>query len=75
MDVPAMKQACLDLSKHALALYDRLEEHGAEAAWKGDGALIVVRLARSYEALRDPLSRQATNRLLAMGVPPEQLLR
>lgn len=73
--VSELKQSCLDLSKSALELYDRFEEHGLEAAWEGDGALVVVRMSDAHEVLRQFLLTQSTLRLLALGVSPADLLR
>lgn len=70
-----LRQACLDLSKAALELCDRFEEHELEAAWKGDGALVVVRMGKAYETLREFFSQQATQRLLALGIDPRTLTR
>ncbi len=67
--VDDLKQACLDLSAAAGELFDRFDEHGIEAAWKGDGALIVIQMQKAHEELRSFLSRQAIQRMVALGLP------
>lgn len=73
--VTDLKQACLDLSNRALELFDRFDEHGLEAAWVRDGVLVVARMEQAHEVVRSFLERQATRRMLALGVTPEQLAR
>ena len=70
-----LKQACLDLANAGGELFDRLDEHGLEAAWVGDGALVVMRMAKAYEDLRQFLADQSVRRLVALGVPAASLLR
>ena len=70
-----LKQACLDLSAAATDLFDRFDEHGIEAAWEGNGALVVVRMQKAHEELRSFLSRQALQRMTALGISPETLAR
>lgn len=72
-DLTALKQACLDLSKAGTDLFDAFDEHGFEAAWEGDNVFIIVRLQDSFEVLRSFFSQQATSRMLALGISPEQL--
>ena len=63
-DVAALKQACLDLSKEALAFYDRLEEHGDdEAVLQGDGAATALRLGRAWTVVHDFIATQAARHL------------
>lgn len=64
-----LRQACLDLSKAALDLCDRFEEHGLEAAWVDGGAATVLKMQNAHETLRSFLSHQAASRLRALGVP------
>ena len=70
-----LKQACLDLSREAMVLFDRFEEYGIEAAWESDGAVVIMRMEEAHEILRSFLAQQATSRMLALGVTPENLAR
>lgn len=73
--VSNLKQSCLDLSGAVMDLFDRFDEHGLEAAWAGDGALVVMRMQKAHEELRSFLARQVTQRMLALGVDAETLAR
>lgn len=70
-----LKQACLDLAGAAGELFDRFEEHGYEAAWEGDGVLVVMRMEEAHEKIRGFLAHQSTSRLIALGVNPATLLK
>lgn len=54
-----LKQACLDLAKAAGELFDRFEEHGLQAAFRADGAAVVVELATSFKEVQGFLLQQA----------------
>ena len=81
-DVNDLKQACLDLSKAALTLFDGLEEHGVEAPWqgnvlKGEGMeylLAIAEIRNSWFTLSEFFARQSASRLLALGVSPATLM-
>lgn len=61
----ALKQACLDLSNAALALFDQLDEHGTEAPWVGGNVLTLGKLTAAHEEIRSYFARQAVTRLSA----------
>lgn len=70
-----LKQACLDLSAASIELFDHFEQHGLEAAWEGDGVLVVMRMQKAHEALRSFLERQAVRRMVALGIPLDSMTR
>jgi hypothetical protein len=72
-DVVELKQACIDLANAANELFDRFDEHGYEAAWEGDGALVVLKMQQAHEVLREFLSLQAIRRLRGLGLTFEQI--
>jgi hypothetical protein len=68
-----LKQSCLDLAAAAGELFDLFDQHGLEAAW--EGPLVVARMEKAHNHIADFLRRQATQRMLALGVSPEALAR
>lgn len=68
-----IKQACLDLSNAAMALFDEVEKRGMEGGWTASGVMALVKMSTSYERIREPFARMATRRMLALGVSREQL--
>jgi len=74
-EITELKQACIDMSNAALALFDLFDEHGTEALYAGPDALCIVTLQRRFEFVRACLMRQATARVTALGISPEALAR
>lgn len=73
-----LKQACLDLSNAALALFDAFERDGYEAMWvqdNADGLRAVMAMQNAHNTLADFLRGQSVRRMLALGVSPEALLK
>src|SRR4051794_19801097 len=61
--VTRLKQACLDISNAAIALFDQIDEHGTEAPWVGTNVVTMKRLAESYDQIRSYFVVQAEMRL------------
>lgn len=71
-----IKQACLDLSNSAIALFDIVEEGGDDAALEGmDNILLLTTIVRLSDELREYYFRRNVQRMLALGVSPEALIR
>ncbi len=71
-----MKQACLDLSSAAIALFDLLEEKGDMAPLEDIGDMLkLVALVDKTTEIREYYFRRNVQRMLALGVSPEALLR
>jgi hypothetical protein len=71
--VTRLKQACLDISNAALALFDQIDEHGTEAPWVGANVLTMKRLAESYDQIRSYFRRPGGDAARRLGVTPDQL--
>lgn len=77
MDKTEMKQICLDLSKAAGTLFDIIDEKDDINAVM-DGALGVLALAEvmiNTNKMREYYARQNIQRMLALGISPEELAR
>lgn len=71
-----MKQACLDLSNAAIALFDLIDEDGVTAPMEGmDGIMKLKAVVDSSEKIRGYYERRNIQRMLALGVSPATLLR
>lgn len=74
-----LKQAALDIAKHAGTIFDLLDEGGTAKVFDGmDGALALIGLARAHDLLIAELRMQAVQRLRALGqgaLIPEHLKR
>lgn len=71
--VSDLKQACIDLSNTALAMFDAFEKHGLEAAW--EDPFLIKQFMEDHERIRGFIQRQVNQRMLALGVSPERLLK
>lgn len=75
MDVADMKQACLDLSNAALALFDLIEKDGIDSPMDGlDNIMKLKAVVDHVETLRGYYARRNISRMLALGVSPTSLL-
>ncbi len=71
-----MKQACLDLSKAATALFDIIEAGGIDSPMEGlDNILILKDLNQASVNIIGYYQRRNIQRMLALGVSPETLLK
>ncbi len=76
MDVADMKQLCLDLSNSAIALFDIIDDKGIEAPLADYEAIQKLKtvIDSSYN-IRDYYYRRNIQRMLALGVSPDSLLK
>lgn len=73
---PDMKQACLDLSNAAIALFDLIDADGVQAPLDGiAGVMKLKAVVDAAEEIRSYYERRNIQRLLALGVSPAELLR
>lgn len=75
-DPTDMKQACLDLSNAAIALFDLIDQDGVQAPlddWAG--VLKLKAVVDAGEVIRGYYQRRNIQRMLALGISPDELLR
>lgn len=71
-----IKQACLDLSNAAIALFDLVEADGIDAPMDGiENILKLKAMVDASEVIRGYYARRNISRMLALGVSPETLAR
>lgn len=66
-DLTAQKQACIELSNAALALFDLLDEHGEEGPFISQNGLNVIQqVGAAYDAATGPTHDKARRRIAAL---------
>lgn len=71
-----MKQACVDLSNAAIALFDLIEEKGVTAPLDNMEDLPkLMKVLSEAEHIRSYYNRRNIQRMLALGVDPQTLLK
>ncbi len=71
-----LTQACLDLSNAALALFDIIDAKGVNAPLEDHGDMMkLMTVIDSSEKIRAYYYHRNIQRMLALGVSPETLLR
>lgn len=71
-----MKQACLDLSNAAIALFDLIEEKGDMAPLDSlDDLPTLMKVINEANHIRDYYNRRNIQRMLALGVSPDHLMK
>lgn len=76
MDKSEMMQKCLDLSNAAQALFDLIESEDISAPLDSvTGVMILAAVVEPFEDIRGYYMRRNVQRMLVLGVSPENLLR
>ncbi len=71
-----MKQACLHLSDSALALFDLIAAKGVDAPLEDyDGIAKLKNVINISEEIRDYYSLRNVQRMLALGITPDNLYK
>lgn len=76
MDEAQMKQHCLELMNAAIAIFDLVEEKGIVAPLEDlDGVMKLKSMVDHANEIREYYYRRNIQRMLALGVSPESLLK